>query len=67
MSHMVAADEDDSILDLKQIEDMMRTSQKSNIFSIPPLASEIGERGSASTFSRVQGPTSSDRLYRGVN
>jgi len=32
MSHMVMNDEDDSIMDLKQIEDMMRASHKSNIF-----------------------------------
>jgi len=32
---MVMVDENDSILDLKQIEDMMRASQKSNIFNGP--------------------------------
>ncbi len=36
MSHMVMLDENDSILDLKQIEDMMRASQKSNIFNVAP-------------------------------
>ena len=41
MSHMVMLDENDSILDLKQIEDMMRASQKSNIFNVvPPDANE---------------------------
>ena len=36
---MVMRSEDDSILDLKQIEEMMRASQKSNIFSAIPIES----------------------------
>jgi hypothetical protein len=39
MSQIVMGNEDDSILDFKQIEDMMRASQKSNIFSTIPPAS----------------------------
>ena len=46
-------EEDDSILDLKQIEDMMRASQ-SNMFSSMPLDSNI--RSSANRESVVDVP-----------
>ena len=42
---MVVRDEDDSMLDVKHIEEMMRASQKSNIFTIVPPDSN--ERGTA--------------------
>ena len=53
MSHLVMREEDDSILDLKQIEDMMRASQ-SNMFSSMPLDSNI--RSSANRESVVDVP-----------
>ena len=71
-SQMVMRSEDDSILDLKQIEEMMRASQKSNIFSAIPIesienryATAQREVNSSSHFSKLgmpPMPDSSDRM-----
>ena len=59
-------DEDDSIMDLKHVEEMMRASQKSNIFSAIPQesadrhSSAVRETTQATHFSNIL-PASSDR------
>ena len=61
---MVTRDEDDSILDLRQIEEMMRASQKSNIFS-SAVPTEPGiDRKSTGMGKDSAAMQSSDRHYR---